>query len=129
MSEAINQIRQISGQTVNNMNDIFLKLSEMSASFTNIRGTIEMQVVKSGQITDALKIIRDLADEVSQDSERIQRDSSAIDGNVKNLRSASGEMNRSANAAQEASRQIATSFSMAKKIVDGVIIIRPDKNT
>jgi len=127
MSEAISKIRHDSGRTVDSMNTIFLKLSEMSTSFASINGTIGMQAQSSGQIMDALTKIRSMADSVGKGSGKIQHDSSDIDNNVKVLRSASEEMSRSVNSAQKASKQIAASFSMAKKIVDGTIIIRPDQ--
>ena len=129
MTSAINEIRQVSVTTVDSMNNIFLKLSEMSSSFNNIRGTIEMQAQSSGQIMDSLRKIRSMADEVDKGSGKIQHDSSDIDDSVKVLKTASEEMSRSVDAAQVASKQIATSFSMAKKIVDGTILIRPDQNT
>ena len=126
MAKAISEIRQVTGLTVESMNNIFVKLSEMSASFASIKGTIEMQAVNGGRILDALKKIRNLADEVNEDSEKIQRDSGAIDNTVKDLQAVSEEMGRSVSSAHEASKQISTSFSMAQKIVDGKIMIRPD---
>ena len=127
MAAAIGEIKQASGRTVESMNHIFIKLSEMAASFVRIKGTIEMQAVNSGQIMNALKKIQGLVDEVSNDSERIQRDSTAIGNTVTNLRSVSEAMSRSVSAAKQSSIQIATSFSMAKKIADGKILIRPEK--
>ena len=126
MALMINDLSRVSIETVESMNFIFMKLSEMGTSFSSIKSTIEMQSQSSGQIIDALKKIRSMAEEVSQDSVTIQKDSGAINDNIKVLHSASEEMSQSVNAAQNASRQIATSFSMAKKIVDGIILIRPD---
>ena len=128
MTVAINEIRQVSGRNAESMNNIFMKLSEMNTSFASIKNTIDMQAQSSGQIMEALKKIRSMAEEVDRDSGQIQQDSDAIGNSVRNLRSASEEMSRSVSAAQTASRQIATSFSMAKKIVDGKIIVRPDQN-
>ena len=128
MAGAINEIRKVSDLTVNSMNNIFVKLSEMSSSFISIKDNIEMQSLNSGKITNALNIIKNLADEVNTDSSKIKNDSSVIASTVTDLHSASKEVNSSVNAAQSASKQIADSFSMAKKIVDGKIIIRPDRN-
>ncbi|MCL2270334.1 MAG: methyl-accepting chemotaxis protein [Treponema sp.] len=128
MSHAINEIEKVSGFTVESMNTIFTKLSEMNASFTSIKENIDVQVSNSGQIMEALRKIRNMADEVNRESEKIKSDSSAIVNTVRILDSTSKEVSRSVNAAQVSSRQIAASFSMAKKIVDGKIIIRPDKN-
>jgi methyl-accepting chemotaxis protein len=128
MAEAIIGIRKVSGNTVESMNHIFMKLSEMSASFASIKGTIEMQAVNGGRILDALKKIRSMADEVNSGSGSIQRGSTAIDQTIKHLRAVSEEVSSSVSSAQQASRQIAGSFSMAKKIVDGTIIIRPGQN-
>ncbi|MDR0323990.1 MAG: methyl-accepting chemotaxis protein, partial [Treponema sp.] len=128
MTEAIRQIQYVSGNTVESMNNIFTKLSEMSSSFANIKGTIETQSVNSGRILEALNQIRRMADEVNNGSEKIQRDSAAINKTVSHLQAVSKEMGSSVASAQQASRQIATSFSLAKKVVDGKIIIRPDHN-
>ena len=128
MTTAIEEIRNVSGLTVESMNNIFLKLSEMSSSFANIKNNIDMQALNSGQIMEALKKIRNMADKVNSDSIKIKNDSSIIAGSVKDLDAASNEVNISVDSAQNASKQIAESFSMAKKIVDGNILIRPDKN-
>jgi methyl-accepting chemotaxis protein len=127
MAKAIGEIRQVSGVTVGSMNNIFLKLSEMNSSFTGIKGTIETQAVSGQHVMEALKKIRSLADEVSMDSDKIHRDSTTIDDTVKVLRSVSEEVNQSVVTTRNISKQIASSFSMAKKIVDGKIITRPDK--
>ncbi|MCL2272779.1 MAG: methyl-accepting chemotaxis protein [Treponema sp.] len=128
MTEAINEITAVSGQTVNSMNNIFLKLSEMSSSFADIKNNIDNQALNSGQIMEALKKIRKMVDEVSSDSVKIKSDSSIIADTVRDLDAASKEVDISVESAQNASKQIAESFSMAKKIVDGKILIRPDKN-
>jgi methyl-accepting chemotaxis protein len=100
----------------------------MSSSFANIKGTIEMQAVNGGRILEALKKIRNMANEVNNGSETIRNDSVIINKTVKNLQSVSEEVSGSVNTAQKASKQMAVSFSMAKKIVDGSIIIRPDQD-
>jgi methyl-accepting chemotaxis protein len=128
MAEAIAEIRKVSGLTVESMNTIFMKLSEMGASFASIKGTIEMQAVNGGRILDALKKIRNMADEVNNGSAVIRQGSVAIEKTVKDLQAVSEEVGESVSTAQQASRQIGVSFSMAKKIVDGTIIVRPDRN-
>jgi len=128
MTESINEIKKVSALTVESMNNIFNKLSEMSSSFSGIKDNIELQSLNSGKITEALNIIKSMADEVNDDSLKIKKDSSIIANTVTDLHSASKEVHSSVNAAQSSSRQIADSFSMAKKIVDGKIIIRPDRN-
>jgi len=128
MTEAIDEIRSVSGQTVESMNNIFTKLTEMSSSFASIKNNIDMQSLNSGQIIEALNKLRNMVDEVNADSLKIKNDSTVIAGTVTDLHSASKEVHSSVNAAQSASKQIADSFSMAKKIVDGKIIIRPDKS-
>jgi len=127
MTKEIDEIRKVSDYNAESMNNIFTKLSEMGSSFTSIKNNIEMQALNSGQIMEALKKIRSMVDEVDSDSIKIKNDSSSIDNIVKSLHSASKEVGSSVNSAQNASKQIAESFSMAKKIVDGTIIIRPDK--
>ena len=128
MAEAISEIRNVSGQNAESMNNIFIKLNEMSSSFASIKNTIDIQALNSGQIMEALKKIRNMVDEVGRGSVKIQNDSSVIVSVVRDLNSASKEVSASVDSAQNASKQIEKSFSMAKKIVDGVIIIRPDKN-
>jgi len=128
MTKAIAEIESVSATNVQSMNNIFSKLSEMSSSFASIKNNIDMQTNNSGKIMEALKIIHNMADRVGVDSSKIKNDSSAIARTVTDLTSASQEVSASVNAAQNASRQIADSFSMAKKIVDGKIIIRPDKS-
>jgi len=125
MTGAINEIKRVSNDNAQSMNNIFIKLAEMNYSFASIKKTIEMQSGNSGQIMEALKKIRGVADEIGKDSVKIKDDSSVIFNAVSDLDSASNEVSSSANAAQKASRQIAASFSMAKKIVDGKIMIRP----
>jgi len=128
MTGAINEIKRVSNDNSQSMNNIFIKLAEMSASFASIKDIIDMQSRNSGQIMEALKRIRSMFDEVNEDSVKIKDDSATILKSVSDLDSASKEVSASVDAAQKASRQIADSFSMAKKIVDGKIIIRPDKN-
>jgi len=128
MAKAIEEIRNVSDTTVQSMNNIFTKLSEMSLSFAGIKDNIEMQSLNSGRIMDALNKIKGMADEVNGDSIKIKSDSSVIMDTVNDLDTASQEVSASVSAAQGASKQIAASFSMAKKIVDGTILIRPDKN-
>jgi len=128
MTKAINGIEKVSGENAESMNNIFIKLTDMSSSFAIIKGTIDMQDRDSGQIMNALKAIRKMADEVNKDSVKIKIDSSTIVDSVKDLDSASHKVSASVISAKNASSQIADSFSMAKKIVDGVILIRPDKN-
>jgi len=128
MSKAINEIEKVSGENTESMNNIFVKLSDMSSSFAGIRDTIDIQARNSGQIMNALNIIRKMADEVNKESAKIKIDSSTIVNSVKDLDSASQKVSSSVLSAKNASTQIADSFSMAKKIVDGVILIRPDKN-
>ena len=128
MTEAIGEIRSVAGFTVESMNNIFIKLSEMGSSFAGIKNSVDMQASNSEQIMRALNMIRSMIEEVSRESAKIKDDSSAIEGTVRDLSAASKEVNASVNSAQYASKQIADSFSMAQKIVDGKIIIRPDKN-
>ena len=128
MAEAIAEIRKVSAVTVESMQHIFMKLSEMGASFASIKGTIEMQAVNGGRILDALGKIRGMADEVNRGSANIQQGSSAIDRTVRNLRAVSEEVGSSVDAARQASEQIAVSFSMAKKIADGAVMVRPGQN-
>jgi methyl-accepting chemotaxis protein len=105
MTDAISQVRQASGHTVESMNTIFVKLSEMSASFASIKGTFEMQIVNSGQILEALAKIRNMAEELGKDPEKIQQDSVVIGKAVNYLESVSDEVGRSVNMAQQAGRQ------------------------
>ena len=127
MAMAIGEIKKVSGNNADSMNFIFMKLSEMNSSFASIKDTIDQQALNSGRIMEAIGKISSMADEVNKDSIKIKYDSAAIVDSVKNLDSASHEVSKSVEAAQDASKQIATSFSMAKKIVDGTIIIRPEK--
>ena len=127
MTEAINEIGKVSGYNAESMNNIFAKLSDMGHSFASIKDTIDMQASNSGQIVEALKTIRNMADKVNKESGKIRQDSSFIVSTVRDLHSASKEVSASVDTAQHSSSQIATSFSRAKKIVDGKIIIRPDK--
>ena len=128
MTDAISGIKNVSSENAESMNNIFNKLSDMSSSFTIIKDNIDIQAQKSGQIMNALKNIENIADEVNKDSAKIKYDSCAIVNTVNDLDSASKEVNRSVNDSQNASSQIAASFLIAKKIVDGKYIIRPDRN-
>ena len=127
MTEAINEMQKVSDYNAESMNNIFVKLSDMGSSFAGIKSAIDMQALNSGRIMEALKEIRSMVNEVDKDSGKIKYDSSAIVDTIKDLHSASKDVSASVNTAQNSSRQIATSFSMAKKLVDGKIIVRPDK--
>jgi methyl-accepting chemotaxis protein len=107
------------------MNNIFGKLSELSSFFANIKSTTEMQVEKSGMILNAIRNIMNMTNEVKSESGNIKRDSASINKIIKDLTAASDEVGNSVSLAQHASTQIAQSFSMARKIVDGKIISRP----
>ena len=128
MTAAIREILKISGFTVENMNHIFAKLSEMDNTFVTIKNTTEVQVEKSEMMLKALKHIRHMADKLKNESEHMQHDSAAINKIVTGLQAASNEVGSSVSTAKQASGLIAQSFSMAKKIVEGKIITRPDRN-
>jgi methyl-accepting chemotaxis protein len=128
MAESIDKIRDVSSLTVESMNNIFMRLSEMNASFAVISNNIEIQAVKGGRILEDLKKIRTVADEVNSGSDSIQRGSTSIEKTVRDLQAASEEVGSSVSTAQKASKQIAVSFSMAKKLMDGTIIVRPEQN-
>ena len=128
MADEINGIGKVTGLTVENMNNIFAKLSELGDSFMNIKNTTEMQVEKSGIMLETTKNIQKMVNEVKNESGKIQRDSASINKIVMDLQAASDEVGRSVSLAQQASTLIADSFSMAKKVVEGRIITRPDQN-
>ena len=128
MTEAINEMKKVSDYNAESMNNIFMKLSDMNSSFNSIKDVIDMQALNSGRIMESLKEIRNMANNVNSESEKIMMGSSAIVDTIRDLHSASKEVSSSVDMAQNSSRQIATSFSHAKKIVDGKIIIRPDRN-
>jgi len=128
MTEAITGIAAVSGQTVDSMNDIFIKLSEMRSSFSIIKDNVDMQALNSGQIMEALRKIRDMVEEVRRESVKIKQDSTEIANTVEDLNAASKDVSASVDASKNSSKQIADSFSMAKKVVDGKILIRPPKN-
>ena len=128
MTDEIGEIRKVTGLTVDNMNNLFGKLSELGVSFVNIKNTTEMQVEKSALTLDTIKNILSMTNEVKTESGKIQRDSDLINKLSIELQAASHEVGSSVESAQRASTEIAESFSMAKKIVDGVVITKPNPN-
>ena len=128
MAGEIGEIGKVAGLTVETMNNIFSRLTELNDSFIDIKNTTEMQVEKSGIMHETTRSILGMTNDVKNESVNIQKDSASISKIVTVLQAASDEVRRSVSSAKQSSNLIASSFSMAKKIVDGKIITRPDQN-
>jgi methyl-accepting chemotaxis protein len=129
MEEAIVQMRQVSVETVEMMNTMFIKIGEMGDSFNTINSAIEAEAKNGVQILEALKTMREMIEEVKRGSGKIRQGSVVIHGTFEELKEASREVNESVMDVQAVSKHISESLTMANKIVMGKVIMKPQNKT
>jgi methyl-accepting chemotaxis protein len=129
MKTGIEKIRQVSAQTVNTLESMFMEVTDMGSSFQTVNDAVEAQATNGAQILDALTILRETTDQVHKGSDEIQKRSGLIFNAVEKLKGISGEVSASFLDVQNASKDIATSLSVAKNIAEGRFLTYPNKSS
>jgi methyl-accepting chemotaxis protein len=126
MRNGIGKMRKVSEETVNTLTSMFTNVTDIQTSFHSVNTAVEAQASNGAQIIGALTTLRDTADQVRSGSDKIQQESSSIHETVDNLKGISKEVNTSVVDVQQASKGIAVSLEVARKIAEGRYLVPPE---
>ncbi|MDR3200698.1 MAG: methyl-accepting chemotaxis protein [Spirochaetales bacterium] len=126
MRNGIGKMRKVSEETVNTLNSMFTNVTDIQTSIQSVNTAVEAQASNGAQIMGALTTLREAADQVRSGSDKIQQESSSIHETVNNLKDISREVNSSVVDVQQASKGIATSLEIARKIAEGRYLVPPE---
>jgi methyl-accepting chemotaxis protein len=129
MRGAIGAMRQVSEDTVNTLTSMFTNVTDIQTSFTSVNAAVEAQASNGAQIVGALDTLRGAAEQVRSGSDKIQQESGSIHETVNSLKGISKEVNTSVIDVQQASRGIAESLEIARKIAEGRYLVPPEVKT
>jgi methyl-accepting chemotaxis protein len=119
MRSGIANIQKASVETVNAIGAMFTEINDMGMSFDKVTRAVEAQSSNGVQALDTLSTLRDTAGQVREGSSEIQKRSGLILESVENLKRISREVTDNVADVQSASRNIAGSLEIARKIADG----------
>ena len=128
MRASIANIQGASVETVETMESMFAKITDMGVSFDTVNSAVEAQASNGAQILDALTALRETTEQVRGGSVEIQKKSGLIYQTVANLKAISQEVSQSVQDVQKASKDIAASLAIAQKIAEGRYLMRPERN-
>ncbi|GHU33530.1 methyl-accepting chemotaxis protein [Spirochaetia bacterium] len=128
MRNGIENIRKASATTVDTMNDMFTKVTDMETSFITINQAVEALAGHGDKILQALSHLRGTTEQVRYGSNEIHDKSGLIQATVEELLSISQEVTESVQDVQNASKDIENSLDVAKKIAEGRFLMKPDKS-
>jgi methyl-accepting chemotaxis protein len=126
MRAAIGTMRQVSEDTVNTLTSMFTNVTDIQTSFTSVNAAVEAQASNGARIVGALDTLRGAAEQVRSGSDKIQKESGSIHETVNSLKGISTEVNTSVIDVQQASRGIAASLEIARKIAEGRYLVPPE---
>jgi methyl-accepting chemotaxis protein len=126
MRNGIGNMRQVSEETVNTLSSMFTNVTDIQTSFNSVNTAVEAQASNGAQIVGALKTLRDAAEQVRSGSDKIQLESGSIQETVVSLKGISQEVNTSVVDVQHASKGIAVSLDIARKIAEGRYLVPPE---
>jgi methyl-accepting chemotaxis protein len=126
MRNGIQNMRQVSAETVETLGNMFAEVTDMQTSFTSVNGAVEVQASNGSQVLRALTGLRETTDQVRIGSREIQKESDSIYKEVENLKAISNDVNDSIHDVQEASKTIAESLNIAQKVAEGRYLMAPD---
>jgi methyl-accepting chemotaxis protein len=126
MRDGIEKMRQVSIETVNTLSSMFTEVTDMQASFNSVTTAVEAQASNGAQLLTALSSLRETTEQVRTGSDEIQKESDLIYQIVENLKNISKDVNESVLDVQTASKKIADSLEVARKIAEGRYLIPPN---
>jgi methyl-accepting chemotaxis protein len=126
MRNGIEKMRQVSIETVNTLGSMFTEVTDMQASFDSVMTAVEAQASNGTQVLKALSGLRETTEQVRTGSDEIQKESDLIYQVVEALKNISKDVNESIFDVQKASKKIADSLSVARKIAEGRYLMPPD---
>ncbi|MDR3146154.1 MAG: methyl-accepting chemotaxis protein [Treponema sp.] len=126
MRDGIDRIRQVSTETVDTMSNMFTDVKDMQSSFSTVNKAVEAQASNGRQVLEALRTLRNTAEQVRGGSEKIQKESGIIYNSVEQLKGISRSVNESIVGVQAASKEITQSLAVARKIAEAHYLVPPD---
>ncbi|MDR1398430.1 MAG: methyl-accepting chemotaxis protein [Treponema sp.] len=118
MEVVIEQISQVSGETMTAMDRIFKEISAMNRSFGVLHKAVEEQSTGGSRILEGLKVIHEMTEQVRGRSGAIHQDSDLIHEAVRDLEALSHEVREQVQEMRLASRHIGESLDKAKEIAE-----------
>jgi methyl-accepting chemotaxis protein len=125
MRDGIEKMRQVSVETVDTLGSMFTKVTDMQASFNSVTTAVEAQVSNGARVLKALSGLRETTEQVRTGSGEIQKESDLIYRVVEDLKNISKDVNESVVDVQTASKKIADSLEVARKIAEGHYLMPP----
>ncbi|MDR0585791.1 MAG: methyl-accepting chemotaxis protein [Treponema sp.] len=126
MRDGIEKMRQVSIETVNTLGSMFTEVTDMQASFDSVTTAVEAQASNGAQVLKALSGLRETTEQVHTGSDEIQKESDLIYQVVEDLKNISKDVNESVLDVQKASKKIADSLGVARKIAEGHYLMPPN---
>jgi methyl-accepting chemotaxis protein len=126
MRNGIGTMRKVSEDTVNTLSSMFTNVTDIQTSFTSVNTAVEAQASSGALIMDVLNTLREAADQVRSGSDKIEQESGSIHETVESLKNISEEVNSSVIDVQQASKGIAASLEIARKIAEGRYLVPPE---
>jgi methyl-accepting chemotaxis protein len=128
MRNGIGKMRKVSDDTVNTLSSMFAGVTDIQTSFHSVNSAVDTQASNGALFLQALTTLRETAEQVRSGSSKIQVESDSIQETVDNLKNISKDVNTSVVDVQKASKDIAASLDIARKIADGRYLVRPEIN-
>jgi methyl-accepting chemotaxis protein len=126
MRNGIGNMRQVSEDTVNTLSSMFSNVTDIQTSFNSVNTAVEAQASNGARIMSALSTLREAAEQVRSGADKIQQESGSIQETVVSLKGISQEVNTSVVDVQLASKGIASSLEIARKIAEGRYLVPPE---
>ena len=116
MERVIAQIGEVSQETVNAMDTIFVGANTVNTSFGAINDSIKSQATEGARVLGALKTVYSMTEQVKADTEMIHRQSNAIHKEVGKLQEVSQRVNEGVGNVRRASDNISSFLENAKSL-------------
>jgi methyl-accepting chemotaxis protein len=129
MQKGIANMRKVSEETVTTLSNMFTNVSDIQTSFTSVNTAVEAQASHGAQIMGALDTLQETTNQVRSGSDKIQQESGSIQETVENLETISREVNTRVVDVQQASKDIAVSLEVGRKIAEGHYLVPPEIQT
>jgi methyl-accepting chemotaxis protein len=128
MRDGIENMRQVSTETVDTLSSMFTEVTDMQSSLNSVNAAVEAQASNGAQVLSALTSLQETTEQVRTGSDEIQKESDSIHNIVVNLKNISKDVNDSILDVQKASKRIADSLEIAQKIAEGHYLIPPEQS-
>ncbi|MCL2205568.1 MAG: methyl-accepting chemotaxis protein [Treponema sp.] len=117
MEVLIEQIGKISNITIESITAIFSGIKDMDHSFGEVGVAVEAHAVEGAGVMDALRVVKQVTDDVKEGSEKIYEQGTFIDKEMTELEQISNVLNLSVSQMREAEKKVEEFLEKAKKIV------------